>query len=128
MPIKNKEKYNEYMRNYLRERYRRRKTKAIEELGNKCTECDTTENLEFHHVDPSEKDFTVTTGATFSEERWNAEVAKCILLCMKCHREKHSGPKHGTISSYRYCKCDKCKAAKSKYNREYHLKNKNLKH
>lgn len=31
-------------------------------------------------------------------------------------------PKHGTLTEYRYCKCDLCKEANRKWNREYSAK------
>jgi predicted HNH restriction endonuclease len=44
--------------------------------------------LEFHHKDPSQKDFHVsTTGIHKARE----EVKKCILVCSNCHMELHGG-------------------------------------
>lgn len=44
--------------------------------------------LDFHHRDPATKLFHVTRQAA-SEERTQAEIAKCDLLCANCHREVH---------------------------------------
>lgn len=120
----------EYMRRYMLERYRRRRNEAIEQLGGKCTECDKTDNLELDHVDPSTKSFTIAKSGSVSEERWKNELHKCQLLCRLCHvsktlkdrGQKSAREKHGTISSYRYCKCDLCREAKAKYTREYRKK------
>ena len=46
--------------------------------------------LEFHHLDPNEKDFSFSQG-TKSWERVKIELDKCILLCANCHREVHAG-------------------------------------
>jgi hypothetical protein len=60
----------------------------IEKLGGKCTECGCTETLEFDHIDPSTKSFNIAAGYTKPKEVLLAEVAKCQLLCNKCHIEK----------------------------------------
>ncbi|AKN44340.1 HNH endonuclease [Salmonella phage NR01] len=49
--------------------------------------------LEFHHLDPAEKEYSVST---FKSSRRNkevvlAELKKCVLLCSNCHREIHAG-------------------------------------
>ena len=60
----------------------------IEKLGGKCVECGCTEALEFDHIDPSTKSFNIAAGYTKPKEVLLAEVAKCQLLCNKCHIEK----------------------------------------
>lgn len=120
---------NEYMRSYMKERARKRMADARVALGNKCAMCGDLDGLEIDHIDPLEKSFTLSKGCSFSEARWQAELQKCQLLCKDCHINKsivESGKTfvknkdvHGTISSYRYCRCDKCKMAKSKSNKKY---------
>jgi 5-methylcytosine-specific restriction endonuclease McrA len=76
---------------------RREKTKEllVEYKGGKCEICGydkCVEALEFHHINPDEKDFGIGhKGYTRSFERNKAEVDKCILVCANCHREIHSG-------------------------------------
>ena len=74
--------------------YRREvKRKLIEYKGGKCQICGYNrcqEALEFHHLDPSQKDFTIS-GGTKSFESLKPEVDKCILVCANCHREIHAG-------------------------------------
>lgn len=60
----------------------------IEKLGGKCVECGSAKALEFDHIDPSTKSFNIAAGYTKPKEVLLAEVAKCQLLCNKCHIEK----------------------------------------
>ena len=44
--------------------------------------------LQFHHVDPAEKSFSLSErGLARSLVKARAEVAKCVLLCANCHAE-----------------------------------------
>ena len=71
------------------------KVRAVKYLGSKCIECnycyDSTNAyvFDFHHRDPSQKDF-LPTSKLFSWEKCRAELDKCDLLCAICHRGKHS--------------------------------------
>lgn len=94
---------------YKREWYQNNKKKVIGEVRNrrldirerfnefkttlKCETCG--ENhiscLDFHHLDPNEKDFDV---AKMVHEGWGwekimSEISKCIVLCANCHRKVH---------------------------------------
>jgi hypothetical protein len=60
----------------------------IEKLGGRCVECGCTQSLEFDHIDPSTKSFNIAAGYTKPKEVLLKEVAKCQLLCNKCHIEK----------------------------------------
>lgn len=116
---KTREEYNEYMRVYMLARYHRRRAEAVVKLGGKCANCSATSDLEIDHIDSKRKSFDVAKMHSASEEKWNAEIDKCQLLCTECHANKsiHDlGNKralgtHGTVSSYRYCHCDLCRAA-----------------
>lgn len=74
---------------------RRKKIKelAIEYKGSKCQNCGYNkckDALEFHHIDPLEKDFAIgSKGYTRSWDRVKKELDKCILVCANCHREIH---------------------------------------
>ena len=76
---------------------RRRRVKGIlvEEAGGCCRLCRYDRclaALQFHHLDPSAKQFGVgQDGVARSIERLRAEVRKCILLCSNCHAEVESG-------------------------------------
>lgn len=77
------------------QRRRAIKRKLVEEAGGKCLLCGydrCQQVLEFHHLDPSLKEFQLShNGATRSLARSRAEARKCILLCANCHREVEAG-------------------------------------
>lgn len=66
----------------------------INQRGGKCEICGYSkciEALEFHHLDPKQKDFSISnTGGTPSFEKMKEEADKCQLLCANCHREEHA--------------------------------------
>ena len=74
---------------------KRAKQKLVEIAGGKCQLCGYDKcqaALEFHHLDPAEKDFAVTgSRVTRRFELMVAEVLKCVLVCANCHREIHQG-------------------------------------
>jgi hypothetical protein len=73
------------------------KKQALDYKGNKCQCCgyDKYEGaLEFHHLDPKEKDFLISRygrDATLNDKDLFTELDKCALLCSNCHREVHAG-------------------------------------
>ena len=61
--------------------------------GGRCEKCGYNTclgALEFHHIDPTQKDFTISNDH-FRLEEAIEESKKCILLCANCHRELHNG-------------------------------------
>lgn len=106
--LNNKEKCSEYNRKY----YKRRPEKKIEDsrqakaknrekwytyfkfIGmDKCSICGYDKcwsAIEFHHVNPEEKEVTISNLVLrkMTIER-QQEVKKCIVLCANCHRELH---------------------------------------
>lgn len=44
--------------------------------------------LEFDHIDPAEKEYTVSNMLTLSKKKIMAEIAKCRVLCANCHRRR----------------------------------------
>ena len=81
--------------NYEQQKLRgiQRKVDAINQKGGKCEYCGYNKNiaaLDFHHINPEEKDFSIShKGHTKSWESVKKELDKCILLCANCHREIH---------------------------------------
>lgn len=68
------------------------KRQLVKEAGGKCQKCGYNASiraLQFHHLDPEEKDFTVSTNITRGMNELREEVKKCVLLCSNCHVEEH---------------------------------------
>lgn len=69
------------------------KQKAIDYKGGKCSICGYNKcnrALEFHHLDPTQKDFGIGgKGATIAWTKIQKELDKCILVCSNCHCEIH---------------------------------------
>lgn len=98
---------------------------AYKHLGGVCAECGSKNDLQFHHRDPSTKSFDIGKKMlSMSWQNLKVELDKCFLMCKECHKAHHATAKgtHGTLSSYRYCKCSVCKQVKSEYNRAYKQK------
>ena len=118
MPYKDYEQFKAK----LRQRHADRRAWFIDLLGGKCNHCGVTEKLEFDHVDPTTKVFTISTRlANRSKAALATEIVKCQLLCFDCHRLKdevdNGKSKHGTRSMYvNYkCRCIGCKNANTAY-------------
>lgn len=86
MPYKD---YNSSMNEYMKNRWLKRRNKAVEYLGGVCVVCNTTENLEFDHIKPESKCKSIARMSSYSEEKFMIEVDKCQLLCDTHHKEKH---------------------------------------
>ena len=68
------------------------KNALIEYKGGKCERCGyhkCMRALEFHHLDPNEKDFGVSKNLCKTMNTLKSEVDKCILVCSNCHAEIH---------------------------------------
>ncbi len=115
---------NEYMRRYMIVRYRHKMSKWINHFGGKCVLCGSTTRLQFDHIDKTTKSFTIGESWSRSDTDVENELKKCQLLCFECHNTKTceelgrvaAKRSHGTLSSYRYCKCELCRLAKKKDN------------
>jgi hypothetical protein len=113
------------MRDYMRTRYRERRTFAVAYLGGKCLKCGSIDDLQFDHIDRTTKYRNLPEMGFYSQKRFMEELGKCQLLCGDCHRAKtfvdfgqvSARGSHGTLSSFRYCKCDLCRKASRDYNR-----------
>ena len=68
--------------------YHNRREALIRQLGGKCVMCGSTENLEFDHIDSSEKSFSIGTRIQNSMSNLQPELDKCQLLCHSCHIRK----------------------------------------
>ena len=83
----------EAMRAYMAERRARIRAEFVNLLGAKCVQCDVRVGLEFDHVDPKTKLFSIASGLDRPRAELLAEVAKCQLLCSFHHKKKtaHDG-------------------------------------
>jgi hypothetical protein len=67
-------------------------------MGGKCVACGGVFHpaaFDFHHLDPSKKDFSITNA--FNNKTLDDifdEAKKCILLCANCHRVEHAGEQY----------------------------------
>lgn len=64
---------------------------ARQRLGGKCLVCGSVTDLHFHHIDKASKVKALTKMLHASEAAFEAELAKCELLCGECHRDEHYG-------------------------------------
>lgn len=67
------------------------KLAAMKRLGNKCALCNFESTIpsvfDFHHIDPGEK--LETPARCRTEAEYVVEIAKCDMLCVRCHRITH---------------------------------------
>lgn len=133
--MKSREEYNAYQRVYQLNKYRERKALAFAILGDKCVLCGSAESLEVDHIDPSTKLFDVSKMWGVKESTFLAELAKCQVLCKKCHVQKtivdngkipHAN-RHGHISMVRYCKpiCEECRVERNRIHSEWKRRKRN---
>lgn len=85
--VKRPKKENTHTRHY--DKY---KKMAVEYLGGKCVECGFNKDvaaLAFHHI-RGEKKFNINgSNLNRSWAKIQAELDKCELVCINCHRKKH---------------------------------------
>lgn len=123
----NREEYLTYIKQYQQRRREERRAYAVQKLGGKCVNCNTTENLEFDHIIPIGQVIgrRISELLTARKERLDKELKLCQLLCEECHRLKsayedrhHSSTIHGTHGALKYCRprCDICRVFEKQYN------------
>ncbi len=87
-----RDRRREQFRRSLRKRRRKRKADLVAAYGGRCVDCGYStcpEALQFHHRDPSTKDFGLGH-FNGSLARLLKEAAKCDLVCTNCHRIRHA--------------------------------------
>lgn len=109
MPYKDKDKQRERNREYQKKHYQNKKQyykdkakerrihlkEKLNEIKESlsCEKCG--ENniaaLDFHHTNPEEKDFSLSTACSrgMSIKKIKEEIDKCMILCSNCHRKLH---------------------------------------
>ena len=80
-------------RDYRNSQRRSHKQEAVDYKGGKCSICGYNKSLralEFHHIDPKEKDFSISADKSYIPFKdIKDELDKCILVCSNCHAEIH---------------------------------------
>ena len=64
------------------------------EGGDRCQSCGydrCKRNLHFHHLDPEQKGFGLSSANGKSLARFREEAKKCVLVCANCHGEIEAG-------------------------------------
>lgn len=80
--------------NYVKGKYKERK-EQVDEIKKECQcqKCGEKRSyvLDFHHIDPSTKKFSIArmTSNNNHMAEIEQEMEKCIVLCANCHREFH---------------------------------------
>lgn len=93
----NREKFREYQKIYYhknseaKKQYRTDKRGEIHKLKYPCVKCGEGRPyaIDFHHINPSEKEFEPSQIITASNTKLLEELKKCICLCRNCHAEFH---------------------------------------
>ena len=100
-PIKQKQAQKKhYLKN--KKQYKDNRKKNIEKckkwfrlykskLSCKKCKCNDARCLDFHHLNPEDKKFTITNGVRYGYaiNRIKEEIKKCIVLCANCHMKEH---------------------------------------
>jgi predicted HNH restriction endonuclease len=74
------------------EKQTKRKQQCVAYKGGKCSICGYNKYigaLDFHHVDPTKKEFGISQLRTYSFKKLMKELDKCICVCKNCHAEIH---------------------------------------
>lgn len=108
MPLATKAQQREYQRAWMAAR------RAAFFAGKTCVRCGSSDDLHIHHRDRTQK--VAHQVWSWRQERRDAELAKCDVLCRGCHEQHHARQReqHGTRSRYqRGCRCELCRWAKA---------------
>ena len=96
----NKEERNAYHREYAKSNREKinasaralkdkKKATLVEHLGGKCVGCGTTKDLQFDHIDRTQKSFTIGKSWGYTLEKLLKEAAVMIpVVLIECHKIK----------------------------------------
>ena len=74
---------------------RQRNRDMIQEIKSQsgCQKCNENDPacLDFHHLDPEEKEYVISEMTGWGRQTILNEIAKCIVVCANCHRKIHAG-------------------------------------
>ena len=82
-------------------RLRKIKQQCVDYKGGKCVQCGYNKYIgaiDFHHLDPTQKDFGIARNQKNFGESHKKELDKCVALCSNCHRIEHERLKSGESS------------------------------
>lgn len=116
MPYKDKKRQLEYQKNWIK---KRREDFFKDKI---CEKCGSSYKLELHHKNPKEKETHKIW--SWSKEKREAELKKCVVWCEKCHISYHADlmkvERHGANNMYnKGCRCDLCREFKSQKNKRF---------
>lgn len=65
----------------------------LNQMKSPCIICGESEPvcIDFHHINPIDKEFTIGKHRGKSRESLSKEISKCVCLCANCHRKAHAG-------------------------------------
>lgn len=122
----------DYMREYMKNRYRSKRQEIIDRLGGKCSRCGSTDGpLHLDHIDKKKKTMRAADMHSVNDKKFEEEIKNLQILCQDCHHDKSREawdysdrtPRatHGTYwMARRYkCKCPKCQKAYKKKLKEW---------
>jgi Zn finger protein HypA/HybF involved in hydrogenase expression len=102
---KNIDKVREWNR-LNKQKQRQERRQFIDECKSTCSckKCGDIRSyvLDFHHINPDEKEFDLGEASKYSIPRLKLELEKCITLCRNCHSEFHYLEKQQDISIEKY--------------------------
>ena len=87
----------------------RLKKRMIYVMGDRCQCCGYNKcisALEFHHINPKDKEFTFSANTNRSWFSVISELKKCVLVCANCHREIEAGIIDSPSSSFNQERAD----------------------
>ena len=73
----------------------------IKERGGCCERCGynkCNDALQWHHKDPTQKDFGISSKRGSPMAKLREEADKCLLLCANCHAETHFELRIGPVA------------------------------
>lgn len=76
-----------------KQRVKNYKKQAVDYKGGKCVRCGYDKclaSLDFHHIDPKQKDQNWAKMHHWAFDKIKKELDKCILVCKNCHGEIHN--------------------------------------
>lgn len=79
---------------YSHKKQLHKKLKCVAYKGGKCFVCGYDRYvgaLDFHHIDPTKKEFNISSLKAYSMPILKKELDKCLCVCKNCHSEIHNG-------------------------------------